>query len=83
MVNVHTFHLIPSGTLCDHWPGHRDALKTGPILYKNFFLQRVDGFPYVEASMPQAMISPCQQHAIKSHYFFDIYPYFVVYFAQL
>ena len=49
--NVHTFHLIPSGTLCDHWSGHRDALKTGPILYKNFFLQRVDGFPYVEASM--------------------------------
>ena len=49
--NVHIFHLIPSGTLCDHWSGHRDALKTGPILYKNFFLQRVDGFPYVEASM--------------------------------
>ena len=51
--NVHTFHLIPSGTLCvcDHWSGHRDALKTGPILYKNFFLQRVDGFPYVGASM--------------------------------
>ena len=49
--NVHTFHLIPSGTLCDHWSGHRDALKTGPILYKNFFLQSVDGFPYVEASM--------------------------------
>ena len=49
--NVHTFHLIPRGTLCDHWSGHRDALKTGPILYKNFFLQRVDGFPYVEASM--------------------------------
>ena len=49
--NVHIFHLIPSGALCDHWSGHRDALKTGPILYKNFFLQRVDGFPYVEASM--------------------------------
>ena len=51
--NFHTFHLIPSGTLCDHWSGRRDALKTGPILYKNFFLQRVDGFPYVEASMVQ------------------------------
>ena len=45
--NVHTFHLIPKGTMCDHWSGHRDALKTGPILYKNFFLQRVDRFPYV------------------------------------
>ena len=45
--NVHTFYLIPKGTMCDHWSGHRDALKTGPILYKNFFLQRVDRFPYV------------------------------------
>ena len=49
--NVHIFHLIPSGTLYDHWSGHRDALKTGLILYKIFFLQKVDGFPYVEASM--------------------------------
>ena len=49
--NVHTFHLIPSGTMCDQWSGHVDALKTGPTLYKKFFLQRVDGFPYVEASM--------------------------------
>ena len=49
--NVHTFHLIPKCTMCDHWSGHRDALKTGPILYKNFFLQRVDRFPYVKASM--------------------------------
>ena len=56
--NVHTFHLIPSGTLCDHWSGHRDALKTGPILYKNFFLQRVDGFPYVEASMSLPNLLP-------------------------
>ena len=54
---VHIFHLIPSGTLCEHWSGHRDALKTGPILYKNFFLQRVDGFPYVEASMQEAFIN--------------------------
>ena len=37
--------------MCDHWSGHRDALKTGPILYKNIFLQRVDRFPYVKASM--------------------------------
>ena len=52
--NVHTSHLIPSGTLCDHWSGHSDALKTGPILDKNFLLQRVDGFPYyVEASMTE------------------------------
>ena len=43
--NVHTFHLIPSGTLCDHWSGHRDVLKYGPFLYKNFFFQSVDGFP--------------------------------------
>ena len=57
--NVHTFHLIPSGTLCDHWSGHRDALKTGPILYKNFFLQRVDGFPYVQASIERRTFS-CQ-----------------------
>ena len=49
--NVDIFHFIPSGTLCDHWSGHRDALKTGLILYKIFFLQKVDGFPYVEASM--------------------------------
>ena len=46
----HIFHLIPSGTLYDHWSGHRDALKTSPIQYKNFFPQRVDGFPYVKAS---------------------------------
>ena len=61
--NVHTFYLIPSGTLCDHWSGPRDDLKTGPILYKHFFLQRVDGFPHVEASMPH--LSPYLQWDIS------------------
>ena len=30
--NVHIFHLMPSSILCDHWFGHRVALKIGPIL---------------------------------------------------
>ena len=76
--NVHTFHLIPSGTLCDHWSDHRDALKTGPILYKNFFLQRVDGFPYVEASISKRMIALVEK-CIKK-YFFISCPLNVVYF---
>ena len=45
VICMHTFHLIPSGTLCDHWSGQSDALKSIPIQYKNFFPQKVDGFP--------------------------------------
>ena len=50
--NVHIFHLILGSTMFDHWFSHRDLCHTGPLLYKNFPLQRVDGFPCVDASMP-------------------------------
>ena len=30
--NVGIFHLMPISSLCDHWFGHRVALKTGLIL---------------------------------------------------
>ena len=43
----HTFHLILSGILCDHWSGYRDALKTGPIQ------GIIDGFLYLEAAMAE------------------------------
>ena len=38
---IQIFYLIRRSTLCDHWFGHREAHKTGPLLYKNFLLQNV------------------------------------------
>ena len=44
-MSIHFILYLASGTLCDHWSGHKDALKTGPILCKNFFSQRVMALP--------------------------------------
>ena len=40
---------MPRSTLCDPWFGHKEAYKTGPLLYQKLFLWRVDIFPYVQA----------------------------------
>ena len=43
---VHLSHLIPCSTPFDNLFGDREAHKTGPLLYKNLLLQKIDEFPY-------------------------------------
>ena len=71
-MEVHICNVIRCSTLGDHWLSHREAHKTGPLLYKNFFLQRVDGFPYFEASMARLiakLLVECLTHVYTSSSF--------------